>query len=84
MRTQALISGLALELGSAQPGGVTNGVYGGAAATRRLGRYITIFANYTATEQSSSSALPTNAISGLSQVIGFGIGYSPREMHLRK
>ncbi len=84
MRTQALISGLALELGSAQPGGVTNGVYGGVAATRRLGRYITIFANYTATEQSSSSALPTNAISGLSQVIGFGIGYSPREMHLRK
>jgi hypothetical protein len=84
MRTQALISGLALELGSAQPGGVTNGVYGGAGATRRLGRYITIFANYTATQQSSSSALPTNAISGLSQVIGFGIGYSPRQTHLRK
>ena len=84
MRTQALISGSALQLGSVQSGILTNGEYGGVSATRRLGRYITVFANYTATEQSSSSALPTNVISGLSQVIGFGIGYSPRPMHLRK
>jgi hypothetical protein len=64
--------------------GVTNGKYGGVSATQRWGRYIIVFANYTATQQSSSSTLPSNAISGLSQVIGFGIGYSPREIHLRK
>jgi hypothetical protein len=64
--------------------GVTNGEYGGVAATRQLGRYISVFANYTAIQQSSSSVLTANAISGLSQVIGFGIGYSPREIHFRK
>jgi hypothetical protein len=64
--------------------GVTNGEYGGVSATQRWGRYIIVFANYTATHQSSSSTLPSNAISGLSHVIGFGIGYSPREIHLRK
>jgi hypothetical protein len=63
--------------------GVTNGKYGGVSATRRLGRYLTVFANYTAVQQSSSATLPTNAISGLSQVIGFGIGYSPRVMYLK-
>jgi hypothetical protein len=73
MRTQGL-----------QQAGVTNGKYGGVSATRRWGRYIIVFANYTATQQSSSSALPSNAISGLSQVIGFGLGYSPREVRLRK
>jgi hypothetical protein len=64
--------------------GVTNGKYGGVAATQRLSRYIIVYVNYSAIQQSSSSALPTNAISGLSQVIGFGIGYSPREMHFKK
>jgi hypothetical protein len=73
MRTQGL-----------QQAGVINGMYGGVAATRRLGRYITVNANYTAVQQSSSSALPANAISGLSQVIGFGIGYSPREKRFKK
>jgi hypothetical protein len=63
--------------------GVTNGKYGGASATRRLGRYFTVFANYTAVQQSTSAFLPSNAISGLSQVIGFGIGYSPRVMYLK-
>lgn len=75
MRTQGL---------QQQQTGVTNGEYGGVSATQRWGRYIIVFANYTATHQSSSSTLPSNAISGLSQVIGFGIGYSPREIHLRK
>jgi len=64
--------------------GVTNGKFGGVTATQRLGRYVIVFANYSAIQQSSSSALPTNAIRGLSHVIGFGIGYSPREMHFKK
>jgi hypothetical protein len=64
--------------------GVTNGKYGGVSATQQLGRYISFYANYTAIHQSSSAALTGNAILGLSQVIGFGIGYTPREMHFRK
>ncbi|MGB9406586.1 MAG: hypothetical protein WCA89_03565 [Terracidiphilus sp.] len=77
MRTQGL------QLGLPQIG-VINAEYGGVAATRRLSRYIIVFANYTATHQSSSSVLPANAINGLSQVVSFGVGYSPRETHFRK
>jgi hypothetical protein len=73
MRTQGL-----------QQTGVTNGMYGGVAASRRLGRYIVASANYTAIYQSTSSSLPVNAISGLSQVIGFSLGYSPREKRFKK
>jgi len=64
--------------------GVTNTKYGGVQANRRLGRYMTVFASYTALDQSSSSTLNAGALSGLTHVIGFGIGYSPREMHLRR
>jgi hypothetical protein len=63
---------------------VINGKTGGASATQRLGRYVIVSINYSALQQSSSAALPANAISGLSQVIGFSIGYSPREMHFKK
>jgi hypothetical protein len=64
--------------------GVTNSEYSGVSAARRVGQYLSVFASYTATKQLSSSVLPANAISGLSQVIGFGIRYSPREIPLRK
>jgi hypothetical protein len=64
--------------------GVTYAEDGGAAVTRQWGRYIVVNANYAAIHQSTSAALPANAISGLYNVIGFGIGYSPRETHLRK
>jgi hypothetical protein len=57
--------------------------YGGVQATRRLGRYLTFFAGYTATQQSTTTALPGNVLNGLQQMVNFGIGYSPREMHLR-
>jgi len=67
-----------------QQAGVTNGMYGGGAATRRFGRYLVASANYTAIYQSTSSSLPANVISGLSQVIGFSIGYSPRERRFKK
>jgi hypothetical protein len=67
-----------------QKAGVTNGKYGGVSASRRWGRYIVSSANYTAIQQSTSSALPANAISGLSQVVGFSIGYSPREVRIKK
>jgi len=77
-------SGAYMRTEGLQQSDITNSEYGEVSATRRLGRYINVFANYTATRQLSSTALPANAISGLSQVIGFGIGYSPREIHLRK
>jgi hypothetical protein len=64
--------------------GVTNSEYGGVSATRKLGRYFSAFANYTATKQLSSSTLSPNAIHGMAHFISFGIGYSPREIHFRQ
>jgi hypothetical protein len=63
-------------------GGEVSGRYGAATATLRLSRYITSFASYTATDQSSDYSLPSNALTGLWQVVSFGIGYSPREKHV--
>jgi hypothetical protein len=63
---------------------VTNARYGGAQATRRLGRYFNLFANYTAIDQSSNIQNSANILNGMYQVIGFGIGYSPREKYFRK
>ena len=51
-------------------------------ATLRLSPTLTAFANYTAMDQSTSYALPANALTSLQQVISFGIGYSPREKRL--
>jgi hypothetical protein len=72
---------------------VTNAGYGEVQATRKLGRYLNAFASYTVIDQSSTlqtsvpnTPLGSNAaiLNGLNQVISFGIGYSPREKHLRK
>jgi len=63
--------------------GVTEAVYGSAQASRQFGRYLSFFANYTAIDQSTSSQLPGNAFTGLQQVIGFGIGYTPRKIELK-
>ena len=64
--------------------GVTSGEYGGAQATRKLGRYFNVFASYTAIDQSSSLLNVPNVLNTLWQTIGFGIGYSPREIRLKK
>ena len=64
--------------------GVTNGIFGGVNATRRLGEFITLSADYTAIHQTSSQTLQSNALKGLSQVIAFSISYHPRETHLFK
>lgn len=63
--------------------GITTGKYGGVQATRRLGKYLTVFANYSALAQSSSSPLPSNTLGQLVQIVGFGFGYSPRPVSLR-
>jgi hypothetical protein len=56
-----------------------DGKFGAAMATLRLSRYFTAFASYTGTDQSTPSSSPGNALSGLWQVVSFGVGYSPRE-----
>jgi len=64
--------------------GAVQGEYGGVQASRGLGRYFSIFANYTATNQSSGLSNAPNVLNSLSQVIGFGISYSPREYRIKK
>lgn len=56
--------------------------FAGVQATRRLGQYVNVFANYTAITQSTSSSLPNNVLNQLMQTISVGIGYSPRSKHL--
>jgi hypothetical protein len=76
----------ALELG----GGTIDARYGGVQATRQLGRYFSVFANYTAEDQTtnqaaqSSQAVLSNVLDNFYQVIGFGIAFSPRETHLKR
>jgi hypothetical protein len=62
--------------------GKISGKFGAAMVTWRMSRYFTGFASYTASDQSSNSPLPSNALDQTLQVISFGIGYSPRERHL--
>jgi hypothetical protein len=61
--------------------GEINARFAAVMATLRLSPCLTAFANYTAMDQSTSYALPANALIRLQQVISFGIGYSPREKH---
>jgi hypothetical protein len=65
-----------------------DGMYSGVQATRRLGRYMSVFASYNAENQSTSqnSSLTSSnpaILNNLLQVVSFGIGYSPRETQLR-
>ena len=60
--------------------GVTSGEVAGAQAGWRMGRYLSVFANYTVLDQSSSAALQGSALGSLYQTISFGIGFSPRKL----
>jgi hypothetical protein len=62
--------------------GIITATYGGAQATWRLNDDFTVFANYTAINQSTSAALQSNVLNQLQQVVGFGIGYAPRRTRL--
>jgi hypothetical protein len=68
--------------------GVFDSTFGGAQGTWRIGRNIIVFANYTGTDQWSPSPLPTtlppNTLNNLLQVVGFGVGYSPRVTNRRQ
>lgn len=77
-RTQALDTS-----DTALASGTTNATFGGVEATWRINDNLIGFVNYTGTNQSSSSALPSNAANFLLHYVGFGIGYSPRRSNLR-
>ena len=62
--------------------GITSARYAGVQITVRVGPEITFFANYTVTNQSTSSALPANALSGMMQLISVGISYGSRDRHV--
>jgi hypothetical protein len=55
---------------------IVNSEYGGVQITRRLGRSISFFANYTAVNQSTSSPLGSNVLNALMQLTSVGVSYS--------
>jgi hypothetical protein len=60
-----------------------DGKFGAGTATMQLSQHFSAFANYTATDQTTSASLPSNALSGLWQMVSFGIGYTPREKRIK-
>lgn len=66
-----------------QAAGVVTGKDGEIQLARQLGRYFSMFANYSVVAQSSSASLPGNALGQIYQMAGFGIGFSPRQERLR-
>jgi hypothetical protein len=73
MRTSELISNY-----------VTSAKSGGGQVTWQLSRHCSVFASYSAAGQSSSIKNSATILNGVDQSLSFGIGYSPREVHLRK
>ncbi len=60
-----------------------DGKFGAGMATYQLSPHFSAFANYTATDQTTSASLPLNALAGLWQMVSFGVGYSPREKRIK-
>jgi hypothetical protein len=58
--------------------GSTNSLDVGVETSRRFGRYLTGNLSYTVVDQSTTSALPSNALTHALQIVSFGISYSPR------
>ncbi len=58
--------------------GTTTGFLGGTEVIWRVSRDLEVFGNYSATDQTTTSTLPGNALNQLLHVVGFGVGYSPR------
>ena len=85
MRSQALTNILLSGATSTAAGnGVTTGKTGNLAFSRPLAQSLNFFINYSAAQQSSSAALGSNAILGISQTMAFGLSYSPRAVRLTK
>jgi hypothetical protein len=54
----------------------------GIQVSRAIARSLSAFASYTLEDQSFSAASAIDLFSGLSQVVGLGITYSPSALHL--
>lgn len=76
-------TGAYMHTGALQGSTATDAKFGGAQASRRLGRFINLFASYSAIDQISSDTLSSNTLNGFLQVFSGGIAYSPRETRLR-
>ncbi len=60
----------------------TQAFYGGVQVSRKIGRDIDAYLSYTAETQAISGiSAAQNAFSGLSQVVGFGLTFSPASIH---
>jgi hypothetical protein len=60
-----------------------NGVVASAQITRQLSRNFSAFGSYTIQRQTTQGiTASSNAFSGLSQIFGFGVTYSPGQIHL--
>jgi len=64
-------------------GGASDARFGGAQSAMQLGPYFSVFAGYTAIDQSTNLAPQTNVLNQLYQVISFGVAYSSREARRR-
>jgi hypothetical protein len=60
----------------------TNTYVEGIQVSRAIARSFSAFASYTLEDQSYSATSAIDLYSGLSQVLGFGITFSPRALHL--
>jgi hypothetical protein len=61
---------------------VTQGIYGGVQASRKINRSLSGYFSYTTITQSvNDTAATPNVFSGLSQVIAVGLTYSPVAIH---
>ncbi len=76
------LNGSYMRTAGLQNSGITSSKYGGVQIARKIGPQISFFANYTAIDQSTSSALPINTLHGLMQMASVGISYGSREVHV--
>jgi hypothetical protein len=75
------------------PQSKVNAEYAGLQLSRRIGRHLTAFVTYTALYQSigypaqsipAASGTSSAPLDGLSNIVGFGFGYTPRERRIRR
>lgn len=81
-RSNTLSSAESTILGTQGQGSYTS-EHGTAEASRHLGRLFTAYISYSGTQQSLNSSSPGGALNGLFQSAGFGIGFTPPQIHLR-
>jgi hypothetical protein len=75
------------------PQSQVNATYAGLQLTRRMSRHLTAFVSYTAQYQTFgypaqskpvASGNSSGPLNGLSNIFGFGFGYTPRERRIRR